>query len=247
MRFSILMCSRSRPSILETNVTNILSLADDPENVEILIGADDDDEATLHKVKELQETYSQVKLTILPRFKNLHKFYNLLASKAIGKYVWGMNDDSLCEISSWDTDFEKQIENTLLSYNDRIGYFAIASNSADRTSSSYGEFPIVTSQALHTLGFMDCEDVIAWGCDQIMYNIYNSVGRAFQLKVDRPMRHLYHESHSALNENRDFMVQQFKNEYSQDWSEAVKKMTEHVKSIDISSYSKRLQDKIDAK
>jgi hypothetical protein len=171
----------------------------------------------------------------------------LLASKAIGKYVWGMNDDSLCEISSWDTDFEKQIENTLLSYNDRIGYFAIASNSADRTSSSYGEFPIVTSQALHTLGFMDCEDVIAWGCDQIMYNIYNSVGRAFQLKVDRPMRHLYHESHSALNENRDFMVQQFKNEYSQDWSEAVKKMTEHVKSIDISSYSKRLQDKIDAK
>jgi hypothetical protein len=43
------------------------------------------------------------------------------------------------------------------------------------------------------------------------------------------------------------MVQQFKNEYSQDWSEAVKKMTEHVKSIDISSYSKRLQDKIDAK
>jgi hypothetical protein len=40
------------------------------------------------------------------------------------------------------------------------------------------------------------------------------------------------------------MVQQFKNEYSQDWGEAVRKMQEHVNSIDLSPYTKRLSDKI---
>lgn len=245
MRFSILMCSRSRPTILETNVTNILSLADNPEEVEILIGADDDDLATFDKIKELQSTYTQVKETIFPRFKNLHKFYNTLAAKACGSYVWGMNDDSLVEYVSWDTDFANQIESILAPYPDRIGYFAISSNSSDKLG-DYGEFPIVTHEALTTLGFMDYEGTFSWGCDQVMYNIYKSVGRAFTLKVDRPMRHIYHELLSAPNENREFMTEVFVEQYGPDWNKAVQNMQEHVNSIDLSPYTQRLLDKINA-
>lgn len=241
--FSILMCSRSRPSILETNVVNILTLADHPEEVEILIGADDDDEATLHKIEELKQLYPQVKPTVLPRFKNLHKFYNALAAKAQGKYVWGMNDDSLVEYNLWDSDFADQIEKQIASHKDRIGYFAISSNSSDKLG-DYGEFPIVTKEALNALGFMDFEPTETWSCDMVLQRIYQSVGRAFYLKVDRPMRHLLHEVGSAPNENREYMVARFHEQYGPDWNEAVKKMYEHATTIDISVYTERLRKKI---
>lgn len=243
------MCSRARPSILETNVTNILSLADNPEEVEILIGADLDDLSTHKTVVDLQDQFggvdSNITLVIRERFKNLHQFYNLLASKACGSYVWGMNDDSICEIPSWDTDFANQIEKQIASYKDRIGYFAISSNSADSLG-DYGEFPIVTQEALTTVGFMDYEGVAAWGCDRIMQRIYQSVGREFYIKVDRPLRHLLHEGGTIQNDNRIEMEKSFKEQFGQDWNQAVGNMKEFIETVDLTPYTQRLWEKIGA-
>ena len=246
IQFSILMCSRGRPEILETNVTNIKLLATNPDEVQILIGADDDDAPTVAAVKELQDRFINIELVVRPRFKNLHQFYNLLASQAAGKYIWGMNDDSLVEYGDWDLDFSTQIESLIAPYPDRIGYFAISSNSSD-TLGDYGEFPIVTREALRTLGFMDCEDTSSWGCDKIVYNIYKSVGRAFRLNVDRPMRHIYHENGSTPNPNRDDMIKIFKEQFGNEWNSAILNMTKFVDELDITKYIERLKEVIDGK
>lgn len=243
IQFSILMCSRGRPEILETNVTNIKLLATNPDEVQILIGADDDDSATVATVRELQDRFINIELVVRPRFKNLHQFYNVLASKSAGKYVWGMNDDSLVEYDSWDTNFSTQIEDLISPYPDRIGYFAISSNSSD-TLGDYGEFPIVTREALTTLGFMDYEGVAAWGCDRVMQRIYQSVGRAFHIKVDRPMRHIFHEGGTQQNDNRIEMEKHFRDQFGQDWGEAVRNMQEFIETVDVSPYSAKLLEKI---
>lgn len=243
INFSVLMCSRSRPEILEQNVTNIKLLASDPDSVQILIGADDDDLPTVDKVRELQDQFINIELSVYPRFKNLHKFYNLLASQAAGRYIWGMNDDSFMEYPNFDIDFANQIEGLIAPHPDRIGYFAISSNSSD-TLGDYGEFPIVTREGLKAVGFMDYEGVAAWGCDRVMQRIYQSVNRAFHIKVDRPMRHLFHEGGTAPNENRTFMEKQFANQFGENWGEAVRNMKEFIETVDVSPFSSRLQEKI---
>lgn len=243
IKFSIVMCSRARPSILEQNITSIKLLADEPESVEIIIGADDDDLVTRQTVEELQKQFSNIHLIVRPRFKNLHKFHNILTVQSIGKYLLILNDDSLLEEVSWDTNFEKQIESTLAIYQDRVGYFGLTSNSTDRTG-DYSEFFLITREAFTALGFLLFEETESWGCDVLINRIYSSVSRLFKLQTERPIRHLLHEHGTVPNDNRTFMEGVFKDQYGQDWGEAVRKMQEHVNSIDITPYSTRLLDKI---
>lgn len=239
------MCTRGRPEILEQNIINIKHLAKEPSEVEILLGIDNDDIDTLLKVDEITDNYGNIRSFVKPRFKNLHQFYNFLSVHAEGKYIWGMNDDSLVEYNDWDEDFANQIEKLIAPYPDRIGYFAISSNSSDSLG-DYGEFPIVTREALRTLGFMDYEGLAAWGCDRVMQRIYQSVDRAFHIKVDRPMRHLFHTGGTIPNDNRTEMEKHFRDQFGQDWGEAVRNMQEFIETVDVSPYSAKLLEKINA-
>lgn len=243
IKFSIVICSRGRVNLLEQNITTLKLLASDPDAVQILIGADDDDAPTVAKVKELQDQFINVELSVHPQFKNLHKFNNLLASQSAGDYIWVMNDDSFLEVADWDKIISDQIEAHLARHPDRVGYFSVSSNSADKIG-NYAEFPLVTREAYKSLGFVEFEALNAWGCDTMMHRIYSSVDRVFSIQIDRPIRHILHEKGSEDNDNRKTMTEAFKAQFGQDWGQAVRNMQEFVRTTDITPYSAKLMEKI---
>lgn len=246
INFSILMCSRDRIDILEQNITLIKHLANEPDAIQVLIGADDDDAPTVALVKNLQDRYINIELVVRPRLKNLHQFNNILASQAAGKYLWVLNDDALLEISDWDSIIQKQIEEQIKPHPDRIGYFVVSSNSTDQLG-EYAEFPLVTREAYQALSFVETEETTSWGCDAIMHKIYSSVDRVFKIQTDRPIRHVFHENGSAPNSLRDNMIGVFKEQFGQDWNGAVIKMQSFVKNCDVTPYRQRLLEKINGK
>ena len=50
--FTILLPTRGRPVRLEQSIRSLIDLADDPKNIQILIGHDNDDEKTLQYFKD---------------------------------------------------------------------------------------------------------------------------------------------------------------------------------------------------
>lgn len=245
MKFSILLNSRERPELLMQCIGNINGLATHPEEVEILIGCDLDDEKSREISKFLSQEYSNLIWFWEPRNKNLHQYINFMAKHASGQYLWVINDDAIIEQVGWDIVNEHQIEEIISKLPDRIAYFQIGSNSADKVG-DYAEFPMITREAYETLGILEYEEFSAWGADVVLKRIYEEVGRAFKINWDRPIRHVLHEKGSESNPVRDHMIDVFKGEFGENWGEAVNKMQEHTRTVDLSSYTNKLLGKINA-
>jgi glycosyltransferase involved in cell wall biosynthesis len=97
---SVCFASRGRPEALKETVAGLLSLAAEPDAVEILIAADPDDTAT-HMV----DLPAQARVVVAPErygYTNLHRYLNALAEMAVGKWVMWWNDDFSMITHGWD-------------------------------------------------------------------------------------------------------------------------------------------------
>jgi hypothetical protein len=102
MLISVIMPTRKRVSALLTSIDELVSLAKNPDDIEILLKVDSDDEDTL---KILPWLPPQVKTLIYPRMRgyaDLHIFQNDLAKIAQGKWLWIYNDDCVIKTQNWD-------------------------------------------------------------------------------------------------------------------------------------------------
>ena len=92
-KISILLATRERPELLEKSIDSLMTNVSDSENVEIMLGIDNDDTATLDFVQteefqnKLQEEYNvDVQAVLFDRlgYKNLHQYMMLLWKLKIG-------------------------------------------------------------------------------------------------------------------------------------------------------------------
>lgn len=101
---SVLCPSRGRPDMLRASVASLRDLASDPANVQILVAADPDDQATIDVASELDL------FTLVPAarigYAHLYVYYNLLAMHSGGDWLLLWNDDATMTTQGWDLAIE---------------------------------------------------------------------------------------------------------------------------------------------
>jgi hypothetical protein len=116
MLVTILLPTRHRTSLVERTVRSLLDLANTPAQIEIAVAYDEDDVEshsyfTSTAWTNLVTGYGaalQIHKTPAWGYQELHKYYNLLADHAQGKWLLIWNDDALMKSAGWDIMVEQQ-------------------------------------------------------------------------------------------------------------------------------------------
>lgn len=99
MSVSVLLPSRGRPDSLRRSCESLLSLAHNQDQVEILVGFDDDDPETGRVAHELG--FRSIE-SVRHGYSQLHLYVNQLAELSTGDWLFLWNDDAVMETLSWD-------------------------------------------------------------------------------------------------------------------------------------------------
>lgn len=106
MKISVLLPTRGRTTALEKTINSLLDLADDPDQIEILLGMDRDDSKTIKWVTEnILSRRSNVQIHQFRRlgYRKIHVYVNTLAGLAQGDWICIINDDVYLETKGWDS------------------------------------------------------------------------------------------------------------------------------------------------
>ena len=108
-KISILLATRGRTEMLKKSLASLVDLASDPNNLEILLAFDNDDEKTFEWVQDniLSDldnkniSYSCMGFERLGYIR-LNEYYNKLALEAEGDWLFFWGDDAIMETKNWD-------------------------------------------------------------------------------------------------------------------------------------------------
>lgn len=107
---SVMLPTRKRVEMVQRSVESLLSLAQNPEQIEIIIAYDNDDEQSReyftshawHNLIEKYESTSQVFECEPWSYEGLHHYFNLMALGSQGSWLLIWNDDALMQTKHWD-------------------------------------------------------------------------------------------------------------------------------------------------
>jgi hypothetical protein len=197
MNFTLFLNTRKRVKQLEECIKAAENTAFDIKKIEFIITADDDDIETIDYLNKINERNSfEFKTIIGKRITNLIKSYNNMTSQAKGKYLFVLNDDAEIKTKHWDKIALEKIEQYKKDNNisDDIIYGSTEDNSIDRDKDKeYCSFPIISSEAVRTLGFFMYEDFVGLGGDSSIYKVYKEINRVVDLK-EIELDHVYHNN-----------------------------------------------------
>jgi len=199
---SILCPSRGRPKNIEQLRENILNITYDIYDIELLLKLDTDD---LYKLDSRYDYF--IKSYIGDRSPYLNRdYYNFLAKKAKGQYLWGWGDDCRVETKNWDIILYQRIEEYLKDKPDRIAYISV---NEEGSKAKHPCFPLITKEAFQVLGEYHCSELLSWGSDRILWEIYNGVGRTLHIP-EISIKHLsYHDGSAPFDETAKSMKERF--------------------------------------
>ena len=136
---SVLLPTRGRREVLKSSLESLISKATDPENVELLLGIDDDDEGAREYIEQeiapmLREYRVECRANIFKPlgYENLHVYVNTLAGNASGDWLFFWNDDGIMVTDGWD--------DIIRSY---TGQFKLLAPRDNHDGHPYAIFPIV--------------------------------------------------------------------------------------------------------
>lgn len=107
---SILLPTRKRVTMVESSLTSLLEKTRHPDQLEILIAYDDDDDqSNAYFTSQAWQSFIHKwpvdhRLFRVPRwgYRALHKYINMLADESRGKWIFFWSDDPLMETNHWD-------------------------------------------------------------------------------------------------------------------------------------------------
>jgi hypothetical protein len=139
---SVLMNTRKRFSELKESVDSLLSNAKNPESVEIVVRADDDDTDTLGRLNELP-----IKTLVGKRvgYGRAHESFMDMTQQSNGEFLLVWSDDFLMETRHWDAYFQEHRGDICIIYTNR-----------ELTSAIHRAIPLVWEK----FGIWYCVDVI---------------------------------------------------------------------------------------
>lgn len=111
---SVLLPTHKRTETLDRSVRSLVDLCSDPTRLEILFGIDDNDETTkqyflANVVPYLNEkSVRYIALEFKPMgYEGLNLYYNALAARGQGHWLFVWNDDAVMQTKNWDLEVEK--------------------------------------------------------------------------------------------------------------------------------------------
>ena len=138
-KITILLPTRGRPELLEKSLKSLIDRASNPEDIEIMLGLDEDDTATIDYIKEtiapyLQDKGVEARANIFKPlgYENLHTYVNTLAGASMGEWLFFWNDDGIMTTEGWD--------NVINSY---TGQFKLLAPNDNHNGHPYAIFPVV--------------------------------------------------------------------------------------------------------
>lgn len=197
MNFSIILNSRGRPKLLDNMIKSIVNNASRADQLEILVAVDDDDKETIDYSESMK---SVIKFVIQPRPSSLNTSLTNLGLMAEGKYVFNVNDDVQFLTKGWDTIVLNKIANfkSTNAIADDIIYCGVSDNSVDKAKGvPYASFPIISKQAINTIGVFMYPAFVGLGGDSSIWRVYDAIGRVIQIPEVK-LDHFYHSSIFAV-------------------------------------------------
>jgi glycosyltransferase involved in cell wall biosynthesis len=136
MLVTVLLPTRNRPHLVERSIRSLLENADDPTSIEIAVAFDQDDNLSreyLDSIAWRNLVNGQSKIFETPKwgYQDLHKYYNLLAEHAAGKWLLIWNDDAIMKTQGWDSvirdnaDFVGLLHMRTENYRDKFALFPL--------------------------------------------------------------------------------------------------------------------------
>ena len=107
---SVLLPTRQRTNLVMRSLNSLVTTAQNPADIEVLIAYDNDDVESHDFFSSDQWTQWLADHAIsarafqVPRwgYRNLHEYYNYLATQSQGSWLFMWNDDALMETQYWD-------------------------------------------------------------------------------------------------------------------------------------------------
>ena len=188
IKFSLLIPSRERYSMVSNLLVSIDRTVYDPTSVEILFAVDNDDTKTVDFINGMKNQVPRLNITIHTRERTefINKdYYNWLGGLAKGKYLWVLGNDLVFHTPNWDKIIEDKIETDIIyGHSDRV--FCIGVNDGTPKPSKalpdFPCFPLISKEAFQALGFLLNPEIPTWGADYFCWCIYHGVDRLYYMK-----------------------------------------------------------------
>jgi hypothetical protein len=186
---------------------SLVATTANPSKIEIIAVVDEDDKITIEECSSIKSIVKDFHCKFVFRQRSPHlneDYINFAARQAMGKFIFVLNDDVIFKVPEWDIKANDKLENFLSDKPDRIVYGlsddGMSNVRQNQKGMEYSGFPIISREAIQTLGYAMHPKFNSWSADIHLYPIYNSVGRVCNLRQEVCA---YHNSHHTGMRERD--------------------------------------------
>ena len=131
-------------------------------------------------------------------------YYNWLARKSEGEFIWCCADDVIFMIRAWDTIIHADIRRYLASKTDRILCVNVLDNTPapgdpPGNKKEYPCFPMFSREVLDVLGCVLPPQLPTWGADKYTYSLFSQVNRMLFIHDKCYLNHVsYHKNYKKV-------------------------------------------------
>lgn len=188
-KIAVLLPTRGRTDALSRSVISLVNRAVEPNNIQLLLGFDDDDVAGFEHFQANVQPYldeKNIDYTVMQfermGYLRLNEYVNALALQADADWLCFWNDDAIMETTGWDREIARH-----------TGEFKLLAVHTHRDH-PYSIFPIAPVQWLETLGYLSPHQISdAWLSQQ-----------AYMLDIwERIEVYVTHDRHDLTGNNKD--------------------------------------------
>lgn len=147
---TLLLPTRGRTEVLKSSLQSLISTANDPSRLELLLGIDEDDVETKEYIQNeiapiLRDAGIDCRANVFKPlgYENLHVYVNTLAANATGEWLFFWNDDGIMVTEGWD--------DVISSY---TGQFKLLAPKDNHDGHPYAIFPIVPKDWFMLMGHL---------------------------------------------------------------------------------------------
>lgn len=189
-KISILLPTRKRVDAVIKSIGSLLANAKNPEDIEILIAYDTDDEesreffsTTWHPFIEQSGATTKVFETERFGYLRLYKYVNFLGEHASGDWIMFWNDDALMLTDNWDQEIVKH-----------TGWFGLLRMPCINMNHPFALFPIIPRTWIDFFGKISPVNHSDWW----IFNVCAPLSRVQNIAVD-----VYHDRADVTGGNYD--------------------------------------------
>jgi len=200
-RISILLPTRNRFEHCSNFIKSAISLASEPQSIEILLKIDNDDKSMTENLDKLpyQENLVFVFSDRMGGYDSLPEFMNMLYEKSTGDWLYLGGDDSVILTKKWDELFYKY-----------DGEFVCLNHLPAFPNGETFNFPIISRKIAEVIGHV----TMAVFFDSYLWRLTKEFGLIVYIPLS--IHHLHDKLKDELNKNKLDLYNQWKTEKTWD-------------------------------